>query len=431
MQAGRPTLGKALARLAAAALPLGLASPGHAAASLDLLSSETLSLAGDMRLVAADGERSWVDGGFGKLRSSGDGQGDWHVRPQLGNVDLVWQPRFGWALSGTVTGTLQGGEKTQVGISEAFLTVKPMQGGRVRLSARAGLIWTPISLEHGGADWHVTDTITPSAINSWIGEEVRPLAIELKADLSLGSHKLAATAALFAANDTAGALLTFRGWALHDRRTLVGHRQPLPPLSEEFEYYQPPFTHPLLDVGPGFAKRPGYYLKLAWSPPLPIRLELFRYDNRADPEAVNEDLEWGWRTRFNHFGAIVELGTGTELRVQAITGRALMGFKEADGIWVDSRFRSAFALLTHHWGKLGVAGRIEAFGTRQRGSLVTGEDSEQGWAGTIAAQREIVPHLTGIVELLHVSSERDARERLGLQPRQNQTQVQVDLRVRW
>src|SRR5439155_23891523 len=154
-----------------------------------------------------------------------------------------------------------------------------------------GLIWAPISLEYSGPDWHVTDTITPSAINSWIGEEVRPLAVELKADLSLGSHKLSATAALFAANDTAGALLTFRGWALHDRKTLIGYRQPLPPLSELFEYYQPPFTHPLLDVGPGFAKRPGYYLKLAWSPPVPVRLELFRYDNRADPEAVNVDLE--------------------------------------------------------------------------------------------------------------------------------------------
>ena len=401
------------------------------AAGIDLFSSETLSIAGDARLIAVDGEQSWVQGGFGKLRSGGDSRGDWRVRPQLGNVDLVWQPRFGWALSGTVTGTLQGGERTELGISEAFLSFKPVQGGAVRLSARAGLIWGPISLEHSGADWHVTDTITPSAINSWIGEEVRPLAIELRADTSLGAHKLSASAAIFAANDTAGTLLTFRGWALHDRKTLVGHRQPLPPLSEEFEYYQPPFTHPLLDVGPGFAKRPGYYLKLAWSPPIPVRVELFRYDNRADPEAVNQDMEWGWRTRFNHVGAIAELGSDTELRIQAISGSARMGFDEGAGIWVDNRFRSAFALLTHHWGKTGLAGRIEAFGTRQRGSLVTDEDSEHGWAGTLAVQREIVPHVSGIVELLHVSSERAARERVGLSSQQNQTQLQADLRIRW
>ena len=409
---------------------LAAAPPAHAA-GIDLFSGETFLLAGDVRMVASDGEKSWVQGGFGKLRSGGDSQGDWRLRPQLGNVDLVWQPRFGWALSGNVTGTLQGGERTELGISEAFLSFKPMQSGAVRLSARAGLMWAPISLEHSGADWHVTDTITPSAINSWIGEEVRPLALEFKAETSLGNHKLAATAAIFAANDTAGALLTFRGWALHDRKTLVGHRQPLPPFEEEFEYYQPRFTHPLLDVGPGFAKRPGYYLKLAWSPPVPVRIELFRYDNRADPEAVNQDMEWGWRTRFNHVGAIVELGGGTELRMQAISGRARMGFEENGRIWIDNRFRSAFALLSHHWGRTGVTGRIEAFGTRQKGSLIYDEDNESGWAGTLAAQREIIPHLTGIVELLHVSSEREARERIGLEPRQNQTQFQAALRLRW
>ena len=50
-----------------------------------------------MRLVAVDGEKSWVDGGFGKLRSSG-GQDDLRVGPQLGNVSLVWKPQFTWSL---------------------------------------------------------------------------------------------------------------------------------------------------------------------------------------------------------------------------------------------------------------------------------------------------------------------------------------------
>ena len=83
----------------------------------------------------------------------------------------------------------------------------------------------------------------------------------------------------------------------------------MPPLASYVATYQAPFTHPLLDVGPGFAHRPGYYAKLSWQPPVPIRFELFRYDNGADPEAVNSDLEWGWHTRFNSAGMVADLGS--------------------------------------------------------------------------------------------------------------------------
>ena len=161
------------------------------------------------------------------------------------------------------------------------------------------------------------DSITPSAINSWIGEEVRPLALEGSVETRLGEHKLTATAAVFAANDTAGTLLTFRGWALHDRRTLAFNRQPLPPFEADDEGYQAHFTHPLLDVADGFASRPGFYVKLAWKPPVPVAVELFHFDNRANPEAVNEDIEWGWHTHFTNLGIQAE-AAGTVLRAQAM-----------------------------------------------------------------------------------------------------------------
>ena len=171
--------------------------------------------------------------------------------PQLGNVSLVWRPQFSWSLSATVVGAVQGGERTQAGLSQAYLTFRPMRGGKIAFSARAGLMWPPVSLEHEGADWHVADSITPSAINSWIGEEVRPVAAEATVAGDLGQHKLRATAAIIAANDTAGTLLTFRGWALHDRMTLAFRRQPLPPFGETLQDYQPRFTHPLLDIDGG------------------------------------------------------------------------------------------------------------------------------------------------------------------------------------
>jgi hypothetical protein len=399
------------------------------AQSADLLSSDTLSVNGDFRLVAVNGEPSWTVEGFGKLRSGSNG--DWRVKPEPGNFKLVWQPSFGWALSATVVGAYQGGERNEFGLSQAYLSIKPLLGEKLRIAARAGLFWPPVSLEHEGADWHVRDTITPSAINSWIGEEVRPASLEASATLKAGGHGVTAVAALFAANDTAGTLLTFRGWALHDRETLAFNRQPLPPLPEAFEYYQPQYTHPLLDVREGFADRPGYYVKLGWQPPLPVRVELLHYDNRGDPEAANLDNEWAWRTKFNNFGAVADLGAGTELKVQAMKGRTLMGFDEGQGIWVDCRFRSAFALITKPIGKVNAALRIEAFATRQHGSLISSESEEDGWAATLAGRRDFGRYLTGVVELLHVSSRREEREELGLDERQRQTQIQAALRVRW
>jgi hypothetical protein len=418
------------------AMPLGCAlaalcaSPAHAESDLRLFTPENLEVNGDIRLVAVGGEKSWVEGGYGKLRSGGTATNGFHLRPELGNANLIWKPQFTWSLSATVVGSLQGGERTEAGLSQAYLSFRPMRSDKLAFSARAGLMWPPISLEHEGADWHVRDSITPSAINSWVGEEVRPVAAEGTLAATFGDHKLRATAALMAANDTAGTLLTFRGWALHDRTTLAFRREPLPPFDPDHAGYQPDFTHPLLDVHSGFAHRPGYYAKLSWQPPIPVRVDVFRYDNRADPQTVSTDLEWGWRTRFNQAAAVAELGSGAELKVQALAGHTKMGYPEGDRRWIEARFRSAFVLLTKPIGSFGLAARAEAFEVRNHGAVWDSEYDDAGWSAMIAGKREWGP-VTGLVELLHVSSKREDREELGLKPRQRQTQLQVQLRTTW
>ena len=404
------------------------ASPATAESSFKLFTPETLELAGDVRLVAVDGEKSWLDGRFGKLRSGSDN--DLRARPQLGNANLIWQPQFGWALSATVVGSLQGGERTEAGLSQAYLTYRPMRSTNISFSARAGLMFPPVSLEHEGADWRVKDSITPSAINSWIGEEVKPAAIEGTIGANLGAQKIRATAALLTANDTSGTLLTFRGWALHDRTTLAFHHQPLPPFDGEIAEYQAPFTHPLIDLNHGFPGRLGYYAKLAWQPPIPVRVELFRYDNRAHPTEVNNDLEWGWRTQFDNLGLVADLGSGTQLKGQAMQGRTRMGYVEDGRRWVDNRFRAAFLMLSRPLGKFGLSVRAEAFDTRNRGGLVDDEYDDTGWSAMAAAKREW-GRFTGLVELLHVSSRREDRDEIGLKPRQRQTQLQAELRMHW
>ena len=412
--------------LAALVAALTLAPVPACAGDIELFSPTTVTAAADVRVVSADGEPPGTSGHFGKLRY-GDASG-----PRIGNADLVWQPRFGWAVSATVTASYEGGPRSEAGISEALFTVKPVQHGPARVFARVGLLWPPVSLEHSGADWHVADTITPSAINRWIGEEVRPLALEANGSFDGPGGQVALTAAVFTANDTAGALLALRGWALHDRKTLVGRSQPLPLLSRSISRVQPQFTHPTIYLGEGFAQHPGYYLKLAWAPAAPFRVELFHFDNRADPEDLNAELEWGWRTRFDQIAGEVRLGRTTRLKAQAMIGRSRMGFVNSAGkIWVDSHFRSAFGLVSHDFAQGGIALRGEAFATRQDGSRLTGADNEHGWATTLAGHWMLDHGLSIWLEALHVQSCRDARLREGLNPEQHQNQLQLVLRGRW
>jgi hypothetical protein len=107
-----------------------------------------------------------------------------------------------------------------------------------------------------------------------------------------------------------------------------------------------------------------------------------------------------------------------------------MGFDEGLGIWIDNRFRSAFALATHDFSNGGIAARVEGFDSRHKGSLMASESNENGWAVTLAGHREFGP-LTGFVELLHVSSKRGYPEEAELAPRQRQTRLQAELRLRW
>ena len=422
---------RAISYALAAWVAFACAQAAHAEdTALDLFSRETLQFSGDVRIEASDGEKSWVDGQFGKLRYGGTDNGNMRARPELGEAALVWKPRFTWSLSATVVGVAQGEGRTEAGLSEAYLTFKPLGGGRVRFSARAGLMYPPVSLENGGADWGVVDTITPSAINSWIAEEVKVTGAEVTARARIGEHTLSATGAIFDLNDTAGALLSFRGWAMHDRRALLGRKQPLPPLNRFISFVQPGYTHPTLNPESGFLEHPGFYTKLSWDLPAAVHLELFRYGNNGEPEASTGDDEWGWRTRFTEIGISADLTSSWQLRAQVLTGTAKMGFPRSGHAWVENRFRAVYAMVTRHFARGGISLRTDLFDTRNSGSAVLPVDDETGWALTAAAKRSFGTHFEGLIEFLHVESTRAARLRSGLAPHQVQNQLQFALRLR-
>jgi hypothetical protein len=377
----------------------------------------------EFRIVLTDGERSWTDGGFGRARFGAGG-----ADPDLdaaANAELVWHGPIAWNVQGTLAVAVQDEQDQPVDLIEAYATWRPVPGGPTRWSVRAGMFWPPVSLEHDGPAWQVADMITPSAINSWIGEEVKVVGVEGSAVHPLGGGRITATLGLFGFNDTAGTLIAFRGWALHDQKTGAFSRQTLPPLNAFMASAQPRWTTPTLEID----GRPGFYGRLSWQLAAPVVLEAFYYSNRGEPEAITANLQWGWDTRFLNLGARVDLGSRTRLLAQALAGTTEMGIAENGHYWVETRFRAAYLRLTHNIGRVALSGRVDLFDTRQTGSQVAPDDSEEGWSATAALNWRLTDRAQLILEAMHNESERGARARLGLAPDQRQDVVQASMRL--
>lgn len=395
----------------------------------DILSANTLTVMADVRLVAASGHTSFADGGFGKTRFSGDASGDMTLKAMPIEAALIWQPRFTASLSGNVSVMWQNDQDNPVDLIEAYATFIPKRGGKLDFSAKAGLYWPEISLEHAtGGAWSTVYTITPSAINSWVGEEVKVVGLEGTVHAALGDQDLSLTAGAFGFDDTSGTLLSFRGWALHDMlATAFGHFK-LPPRNPAMTNAQAPETRSLFEID----NRVGFYGRAEWRPSSSFVINAFYYDNRGDPQAVEPSLQWGWRTRFLNLGLVADLPGGFRLISQGMQGTTQMGFKTNGIVWVDTRYRSAFALLTHPVGAGAISVRGDWFDTTERGSrMVHADENEDGWAITAAVRWPVWTYATLFVEALHIESERGARFRLGQPAQEDQTVLQAALRLRW
>ena len=404
--------------------PLGLVCwPAQAFGQADLFGRETLEADADLRASVVGGEDGWLDGGFGKLRYGGDA-GDTVPRARIASLDLAWKPQISWNLSGLVSLSYQNQLDGEPDLSEAFVKFRSSPAP-TRFSARAGVFWPPVSQEHGGGNWLVTDTITPSAANSWIGEEVKVLGLEGAVETAFGEHELALTAAAFLHNDMSGTLLTYRGWALHDLRITMNGDLPLAPLSPSKAPYQDTITSPFWEVD----DKVGFYGRLDWTPPLPVTLNLFYYDNRGD-RVSSRAMQTSWRTRFWNVGAMASLGASTEAKGQVMWGNTLVGPDTPFGIPGDVDFTTAYVLVSRAIGAGKITARADWFETSDNSFVATDDNNEEGWAATLAYRRPLVEFADIVVEVLHVSSDRPARvSNAGIAAEQDQTMVQTSLRL--
>lgn len=215
---------------------LGLTRPSDPAFALEYDGGiAVISLHGFIEGRALSGSRalSWENGGFGKTpfggRQSGENRAIGHVQ-----TGAALQIRYGWDWSANVIVTASGRQYHTVDLQEVFLRYKPAPTGDIAIDARIGIMFPPVSLENDGIAWTSPFTLSPSAINAWIGDEVRGLGGELAAswrfNIANENLRLRADAGLFGYDDPAGALLAWRGWAVHDQTAGVFERHQLPPI---------------------------------------------------------------------------------------------------------------------------------------------------------------------------------------------------------
>jgi hypothetical protein len=404
-----------------AALGLAFAALGVPSAQAQdaVFGRQTLHGLAEIRWAGADGERSWVKGGFGK---SGIPSGSGGAL-ELSQAVVEWRPRFSFGASAVVSGQWQANARPRFDLDEAYLKLKASPSPLGRLSGRVGYFYPPVSLEHEGPGWTTTDMLSASAIGSWIGEEVKVGGVEATGSRRFADHEISATAGLFGWNDTSGTLLSFRGWALHGVRTGVATRFSLPPMTPFMTPRQAPGTSPAWEID----HRAGYYGRLEWRPPAPVAVQLFHYDNRGDRIGVRA-VQWAWQTRFTTLGLTAAPSPTTRLRAQALTGRTWMGFPFPE-TWVDVGFRSAYLMASQDLGPGAASLRLDGFETRDHSQRKLAAADEHGWSLAAGWRQPVTAWADLFLEAQEIRSRRPARALVGERPQQDETVLQTALRL--
>ncbi len=321
-----------------AAAALVLVAPGARALQWDA------SL--DLRLVGADAPTSYIDGGLGVLR-----YGDNRDGLQLGRARLALAQDIGDFLSVKVDASSWGQhDRSPVELTEAYLQLHPYPLGDWRARVKLGAFYAPMSLENRADGWESPYTLSSSAMDSWVAQELRTIGTELKLEW-LGTHSghdfdIGAVVGAYGWNQGAGTALTTAGFTITDwQGSLFGRVGRPGGVTGAIDEYQQ------------FDKRAGTYVGLDVRYLDRITVEGLHYDNHANPSADDEVTgKYAWQTRFDTAGvraendsgwtAIIQWMAGGDVRRSGSLRAARMGLRDplrpgVQAVGCERRFRPA------------------------------------------------------------------------------------------
>jgi len=384
----------------------------------------------DGRFITTGYEASWLDGSLGKGRYGGDGK-DSATLLRFAQSSVLFSTSLTEALSARAQINIDAEpdrnlDRYRIDLIEATAAYRFILSPSMRLRIRGGIFIPPVSLENTDPAWTSPYSITASAINSWIGEEVRTTGVEPSWIWSWPGNEIVVRGALFWQNDPAASLLAWRGWVLQDRQTAYSDRLPLAPIPAispgGLFSRQPRFVEPFREVD----DRPGYYAGFTWIRP-GVELSGLYYDNRAIPTKF-DGVQYGWQTNFLHGGAHVNLPGNFEVIAQYMRGNSVMGF----GNMVDIDFYSLFLLATVEQGRHRLTIRIDQFDVEDRDQYqLQDNNDEDGWAFLAAWILNTGENHRFAIEYLRIKSDRPVRAALNLPVRSSDTALQASFRILW
>ncbi len=183
----------------------------------------------DARLLTSDAGKPFIDGGLSTVRFGADQSG-----LRLGRARFAISQSFGELWTLRLDASSWGDrDKIPAGLTEGYLQFRPYPFAGYRLRVKAGAFYlADLARKNRAVGLGVPlHTLSASAINSWLGEELRTIGLETQLDW-LGTRSgqgfdLGLTGGVFGWNDPAGVALANGGFTLTDRQTLllgrVGH----------------------------------------------------------------------------------------------------------------------------------------------------------------------------------------------------------------
>lgn len=373
----------------------------------------------DVRASAVDGgRRSFLDGGLGKLRygASSDGVG-------LGRLRFAASGAFGETLRYSLDASAWSASDTNpIDLTEAYLEWRPVPVGVWRSRLKLGAFYPAISLEHRAAGWTNPYLINSSALNTWVGEELRTVGLEYNLDwlgAKQGSDFAAGlTAAAYGWNDPAGVIVAWRGFALHDRQTpLFGRVRTWVPGSSGRQ------QRVLFEEIDG---RIGYYAGAKVRYRNNFELRALHYDNLADPAAFDASIDdYAWETRFNSLGLRYQTANEWTLIGQWLDGVTYVGPQRHD----EWRFDTRFLLVAKQLGRHRLAVRADQFAMQQQRTIfLRGLAVERGDAVSIGWTYEPRERWELTLEGLRIASNYNRRLRLGEPTAADERSLQLGVR---
>jgi hypothetical protein len=285
------------------------------------------------------------------------------------------------------------GDKNPVDLTEAYLEYRPYPLAGFKARIKAGAFYAPVSLENRAAGWESPYTLSSSALNTWVAEELRTVGVEAQIDwlgTRLGhAFDWSVVGGVFGWNDPAGVLIAKRGFTLNARQSTLFGRTDDRELFHEID------------------GRAGVYYGAEARYLDRVTVRALHYDNRADPTAYDEAIhDYAWETRFDSVGARVDLPEGWSAIFQWLQGETYIepGLREFE--WP---FKARFALLSKRLGPHTLSARRDDFN-------VSGDGSQRGHAWTIAYVLEPNTHWRFVLEELRVRG-RDRDDQLELSVR--------------